>query len=74
MYGTNLTGFLGRINEMMVGKYFVQHTGHDKLSIIRNVDDNYSTVCTAIRHGACETITRTIEFMQFRSYFYFYNP
>lgn len=74
MNGTNLTGFLGRINEMMVGKYFVQHTGHDKLSIISNVDGNYSTVCNVTRHGACENITRTIAFMQFRSYFYFYNP
>ena len=49
--------------------------GHGKFAIIiSNVDDDYSTVCKATGHGASENVTRTVEFMQFRSDFYFYNP
>lgn len=73
MNGTYLPGFLG-INEMMDGKHFVQHLRHDKLSIISDVDENFSTVCKATGHSACEKMTRTTEFMQFIDYFYFSNP
>lgn len=60
--GTYLGGSLWRLNEMMDGKTL--HSTWDTMSpIIGNVDDDYSIVFKATGHGACENITRAIEFM-----------